>query len=129
MRANHDSRPTTKLHSDTGFNDFCTERVKLCLVGFFTISREKEIGSTPRVDHDDSRQHSIQQSDKSQRLVESLRLPMCAIQVFLIGMVSLKWEEDAWLATGSYFLSNRISCLSLTASIVTGPNRVSDIPH
>jgi hypothetical protein len=33
-------------------------------------------------------------------IVESLRLPMCAIQVFLIGVVSLKWEEDAWLATG-----------------------------
>ena len=24
----------------------------------------------------------------------------CAIQVFLIGVVSLKWEEDSWLATG-----------------------------
>ena len=34
-------------------------------------------------------------------IIESLRLPMCAIQVFLIGLVSLKWEEDAWLATGS----------------------------
>ena len=33
-------------------------------------------------------------------IVESLRLPMCAIQVFMIGLVSLKWEEDAWLATG-----------------------------
>jgi hypothetical protein len=33
-------------------------------------------------------------------IVETLRLPMCAIQVFLIGLVSLKWEEDAWLATG-----------------------------
>ncbi|EKX51278.1 hypothetical protein GUITHDRAFT_103195 [Guillardia theta CCMP2712] len=33
-------------------------------------------------------------------IVESLRLPMCAIQVFLIGVVSLKWEEDSWLATG-----------------------------
>jgi hypothetical protein len=34
-------------------------------------------------------------------IVETLRLPMCAIQVFLIGVVSLKWEEDAWLATGT----------------------------
>jgi hypothetical protein len=34
-------------------------------------------------------------------IVEALRLPMCAIQVFLIGLVSLKWEEDSWLATGN----------------------------
>merc|ERR1712230_123035 len=32
--------------------------------------------------------------------VSILRLPMCALQVLMIGIVSIKWEEDSWLATG-----------------------------
>merc|ERR1719352_848925 len=33
-------------------------------------------------------------------LLAILRLPMCALQVLMIGIVSIKWEEDSWLATG-----------------------------
>mmetsp|Transcript_41695 Transcript_41695/g.65076 ORF Transcript_41695/g.65076 Transcript_41695/m.65076 type:complete len:183 (+) Transcript_41695:448-996(+) len=32
-------------------------------------------------------------------LVEVMRLPICAFQVFCIGCVSVKWEEGSWLAT------------------------------
>eukprot|EP00961_Rhodomonas_salina_P018109 243498-Rhodomonas_salina.2 len=31
-----------------------------------------------------------------------VRVRQCAIQVFVIGVVSLKWEEDSWLATGPH---------------------------
>mmetsp|Transcript_28989 Transcript_28989/g.59421 ORF Transcript_28989/g.59421 Transcript_28989/m.59421 type:complete len:166 (-) Transcript_28989:255-752(-) len=31
---------------------------------------------------------------------EALRLPVCALQTFAIALVSVRWEEGSWLATG-----------------------------
>ena len=62
--------------------------------------------------------HSSSQLHRSHNL-QDLRLPACGVQSIFIGLVSIKWEQDSILASGSTARTRaaRIACQSILVSI------------